>query len=222
MGIYQNFNYKKNKIKKGYNSEHARVLFPKLFNKENTENTLLMTIFFGANDAATSAEQALPVEKYTANIKCLVEQALAILPKDTPIIVITPPPCNGKMFVNVDGLYNHDEKITETYRNACIKMVHENFEKNDTTNKRVFLLDIWPNILGVPDNTWVTGSPEFVEKFNACTSDGLHLNDKGNNYLVEGFMEVLSKHLPHLLPENLKMLLPAWTEIDPNAIEKCI
>ena len=56
----------------------------------------LVTVFFGANDAAVNQKQHVPLREFTANIHQIVRHVqklgTEVNGKDTPVLLITPPP----------------------------------------------------------------------------------------------------------------------------------
>ncbi|KAG7663871.1 uncharacterized protein J8A68_002620 [[Candida] subhashii] len=68
----------------GYNSDHARLILPKILEAESNEeknNIKLMTIFFGTNDAFQVEDelnnvQAVPLDRYKKNLSAMIELAL--------------------------------------------------------------------------------------------------------------------------------------------------
>lgn len=84
----------------GYNTRHAVNLLPKVFGQDmDPNNTLFVTVFFGANDASLPGErehnQHVPIEEYEDNLRLIVQDIGSKL-KETPIILITPPPLDEK------------------------------------------------------------------------------------------------------------------------------
>ncbi|ORX55969.1 SGNH hydrolase [Piromyces finnis] len=196
----------------GYNTEHAIELFPRIFSKENCKNTLLMTIFFGANDAGVNGEQMLSSEKYIENIRKLINLSLETFPDNCPIIVITPPPCFAKKFNDYRGIYKHENKRTEEFRNFCLSTIQE-----FSGNSRIFSIDIWEEILG---KTWNTESEEYDKILDGYLSDGLHLNGKANEILYNKLIELIKANFPHLISEEMPMNGPYWRDIDPKKIKE--
>jgi lysophospholipase L1-like esterase len=196
----------------GYNSEHAVSLYPRIFNKEICKNTLLMTIFFGANDSGVNGEQMLTSERYVENIRKLIQLSLDTFPKNCPVIVITPPPCFAKKFNESRGIYKHENKRTEEFRNLCLSTIQE-----FSNNSRVFSLDIWEELLG---KTWDPSSEEYDKILDGYLCDGLHLNDKANEILFNKLIKLIEENFPNLIPENMPMVGPYWRDIDPEKIDE--
>lgn len=195
----------------GYNSLHALELFHRLFSKENCKNTLLMTLFFGANDSGVNGEQMLSSEDYVANMRKLINLSLETFPENCPVIVITPPPCYAEKFNESRGIHKHENQRTEEFRNLCLSVIQE-----FSSNSRVYSVDIWEDILG---KTWNVESEEFNRILNDYVSDGLHLNAKGNEILFNKLIKLIDEKLPHLNADNMKRIGPYWRDIDPDNIK---
>jgi len=198
---------KKKKKKKGYNTVHALELFPKIFNKEICKDTLLMTLFFGANDCSLNPIQMITPEAYVKNMRQLIQLSLETFPENCPIIVITPPPCYARKFNEDHDFHDHENKRTEEFRNLCLATV-----KEFSNNARVFHIDIWEDILG---ESWDTETEEFNEKINQYLCDGLHLNAAGNDLIYNNLIKLIDEKLPHLSSDNLSLIGPYWRDINP-------
>jgi len=194
----------------GYNTVHALELFPRIFNKENCKDTLLMTIFFGANDCGINVLQSIPGEEYVANMRKLINLSLETFPENCPIIVITPPPCLAKMFNESRGIHKHENKRTEEFRNLCLSTIQE-----FSNTSRVYGVDIWEDIFG---EKWDADSEEFNEILKNYVADGLHLNKNGNEILFNKLVKLIEEKFPHLNSETMKMNGPYWRDIDPNNV----
>ncbi|ORX82840.1 SGNH hydrolase [Anaeromyces robustus] len=196
----------------GYNTIHAIEIFPRIFSKEVCKDTLLMTLFFGANDAGNNPEQMVSNEGYFANMRKLINLCLETFPENCPVIVITPPPCYSKKFNEDRGINKHENKRTEEFRNLCISAI-----KEFSNNPRVFYVDLWEDIFG---KTWDVESEEFDKILDNYVSDGLHLNGNGNDLLYKKLVQLIDEKLPHLSADNMKMNAPSWRDIDPNHVKE--
>jgi lysophospholipase L1-like esterase len=61
----------------GYNTRHAIDILPSLFCSGAINNVLMVTVFFGANDASLPGDrehcQHVPIDEYEGNIRKIVE-----------------------------------------------------------------------------------------------------------------------------------------------------
>lgn len=204
----------------GYNTEHALRVFPKIFSKEQCKNTILFTLFFGANDSGTNVEQAVPLETYQANMQKLISMAVEVLPETCPVVVITPPPCHEAMCLvrrqNINLGPNHYPTLTQTYRNACLDVITAYQQNGAPAAGRVYALDLWEAILG---SSWDASSAAFADTVKAYLCDGLHLNARGNDLLFNQLKALIQEKRPDLLPERLASIGPFWAEVDLNNLD---
>ena len=138
-----------------------------------TPNVKLLTIWFGANDAADSAgPQYVPLEEYSQNLSTLIQlvkdPSSEWYSPDTRIIVFTPPPVNSvkwgehmKTAYGLDGPDRNSER-TKTYAEAAKEVA----KKQGVPVVDVFSL-LW-NVAGEQE--------KGLEKY---LSDGLHLSTEG-------------------------------------------
>jgi lysophospholipase L1-like esterase len=80
----------------GYNTRWAKYLLPFLFpvrKDDVTPKHLLVTVWFGANDAAAPTERvSVPLEEYTENLRHIVAYLRQCAHH---VVVLTPPPVHG-------------------------------------------------------------------------------------------------------------------------------
>ena len=87
----------------GYNTRQGRILLQKLLPLPETgvsTQPRLLTIMFGANDAADAvhnARQHVPVSEYESNLRDMIAHARAACP-GILIVLITPPPLDEKAY----------------------------------------------------------------------------------------------------------------------------
>lgn len=196
----------------GYNSEWAIPVFEQYFAKQHEQKhapkICLLTIWFGANDACIKpSPQHLPLEKYTANLRHLVDMVRssnsAWYSPDTAIILITPPPVNTHQRSadlrardppkELDRLFD----TTKSYADAVLTLGAE---------LSVPVVDIWKGL-------WdAVGHDEAA--LSTYLRDGLHLNAAGYSILYDLLMAAIVKHVPTLDPSKLRDAIPRWDEIN--------
>lgn len=168
----------------GYNTDWAlpilRQLLPttKAQSKEDC-SIPLMTIFFGANDAALPfSPQHVPLERYESNIREMIElvkdpQSRYYNPK-MRLILITPPPINeeqwGKHCAEQGDKLNRTNEVTRTYAECVVKIGKE---------ANIPVADIWSHLMDK-----VNGDQKGLSEYML---DGLHLN--ANGYKVIDYKE---------------------------------
>eukprot|EP00523_Entomoneis_sp_CCMP467_P013983 CAMPEP_0168792394 /NCGR_PEP_ID=MMETSP0725-20121227/14497_1 /TAXON_ID=265536 /ORGANISM="Amphiprora sp., Strain CCMP467" /LENGTH=284 /DNA_ID=CAMNT_0008843037 /DNA_START=129 /DNA_END=983 /DNA_ORIENTATION=+ len=188
----------------GYNTDMCvNLLLPNIFPKMTStsssiagdttalppSNVLFVTIFFGANDAAVPGEsQHVPVERYQDNLRTTIRHIRESLQRSqpntvVPILLITPPPFDGPAWMKHQQIEEagRDNDVTRQYGLAA-KAVVDEFEQ-------VFCVDIWSSMKG-----------DSPQELGAYLSDGLHLNNLGNQHVFSEVMSVLRENCPHLCP----------------------
>jgi isoamyl acetate esterase len=161
-------------------------------------DVLFCTVFLGANDAALPGEpQHVPIDQYRQNLQRIVRDvrratstasAGSSMDDSTranafPIVLCAPPPVDEASWARHLGVpsSNRTNRRTRSY-GSCVKQVA------DSMSNCAFL-DTWELLRG--DDPQALGS---------YLSDGLHLNEAGNQKLFEGLMSLISSQFPHLAP----------------------
>eukprot|EP00985_Skeletonema_marinoi_P016755 scaffold9046_cov123-Skeletonema_marinoi.AAC.2 len=169
----------------GYNTRHAVNLLPTVFAKEmNPKSTLFVTVFFGANDASLPGErehnQHVPIEEYEQNLRTIVTDIGHKL-KETPIILITPPPL--------------DEHAWHKYCRA------EFDDLSPRSNEQSKLYGERVKLVAKEMGCSIVDSFSLLGAYEKSLEDGLHLSAKGNQLLYDGLMDVIKRDLPELAPK---------------------
>lgn len=187
----------------GYNSRWAKIVLPQLINQSmDPRNIVAVTIFFGANDSAikeVNPKQHIPQDEYVQNLKSMIEYLKSISITEDKVILITPPPLEEAAWEKeciIKGCQlNRLNSVTGKYAGACVQVAAE---------CGTDVLDLWT--LMQADN----------QDFRTYLSDGLHLSQKGNDFLASHLWPVLEKKV-----SELPFILPYWADIDhlnPEAI----
>ncbi|XP_070594937.1 isoamyl acetate-hydrolyzing esterase 1 homolog [Erythrolamprus reginae] len=180
----------------GYNTRWAKIVLPRLINKDhNARNTLAVTVFFGANDSALKDEnpkQHIPLDEYGDNLKSMICYLNSVDISKQDIILVTPPPLHEasweKECVAKGEKLNRLNSITGEYAKTCVKVAEE---------CGTDVIDLW------------TLMQKGDQDFSCYLSDGLHLSEKGNTFLANQLWTLLEKKLP-----SLPQLLPYWRDVD--------
>jgi len=187
----------------GYNSYWASIVLPSLLSKQ--PDYALYTVFLGANDAIQYPfAQHIPLHQYSTNLLSIINTIKQI--SSSPIILITPPTVNGNAWdahmiskstnPSETTQYGRDNQTTSLYAEQC-RIVAE--------KSGCVLIDLYSEMMKMPDHGF------------DCLSDGLHLNQKGNEALSNLWMQIVSTKLPHLYNhDHLPTLFPHWSRIDSN------
>lgn len=160
----------------GYNTKWALPILRQLLptveqQKQHASQVQLMTIFFGANDAALPfSDQHVPLEEYKENLRKMISM---IKSPDSPyynpttrLILITPPPLDESQWEkHCDGPLNRTFESAKQYAVAVRQVAKE---------CNVVVADLWTMLVEE------SGETPFGEYLN----DGLHLSAKGNRVRV--------------------------------------
>lgn len=207
----------------GYNSEHARLILPKILESELNEskdNVKLMTIFFGTNDGFIDNNPIQPVElsRYKKNIAYLVELALA---NNVRPIVIGPSLHDPKTLAETSG------GLIQTEVATCERYWHySQGAKSVCQRYNVPFIDLWDEFRR--DGGWTKeqlfavrkDSPDLeVGSLNTYLNDGIHLTAKGYKILLRAILESIRQNYPVYLPQNMPYKLAYWGDIDPTNLD---
>ena len=140
----------------GYNTRWALETVPALIEEFKNSTVKLLTLAFGANDAALpesrGKRQYVSVEEYGKNLIQMVQMFQHAF-KDAMIVLITPPPVNDK--VRDSRTLQH----ARIYAERCTKV---------GLDMDVAVVDTW------------TGLQKYPEWETKALADGLHLTKEGN------------------------------------------
>ena len=151
----------------------SEQIFATKTEQQHVPKVRLLTIWFGANDAAVpSNQQHVPLETFSANLSTLIHMVTdaesSYYSPETKIILITPPPVNTHQWGAYkaskeppDQLDRHFE-TTKTYAEAV---------KDVAKKEGVQACDIWTAM-------WKAAG-EVEEELKRFMTDGLHLNADG-------------------------------------------
>lgn len=186
----------------GYNTRLARLILDKIFPLPSSNPPLLVTVFFGANDAADPKAghgmAHVPLQEYTENLHEIVAH-IKKLSDSTKIILIAPPPiCEEKLvksavtlYADTSGVPTRRNEVTKLYAQECVKVGQE-------TN--VPVIDLW---------TIFQETPDWKETY---LSDGLHFTAEGNSKVFKELVTVLDgpDFDPRLKVEQMSWDFPQW------------
>ncbi|WBW75207.1 isoamyl acetate hydrolytic enzyme Iah1 [Schizosaccharomyces osmophilus] len=148
------------------------------------DHTRIVVIYLGTNDSQiVNGKCICPIEEYKENIKELARK----FPKTSKKIFVSPAATLKTL------RYERDQKPYEDA--TCEAAVEMNLELGNTT---------WINLYSITNFSLV---PELL--FN----DGVHLSAMGYNVLFQQIISRIKLFWPELLPKNLPMQLPHYSEI---------
>lgn len=203
----------------GYNTRWARYLLPTLFPEDAPEPHLIVTVWFGANDAAAASEKVhVPIDEYAENLRHI----LAHLKRTARhIVLLTPPPVHGPTRLAFQkrsygaGATGVLERTTESagqYAAAAMRVADE---------MRIAYLDVHGLMLA--EDEW----PSFVGS-GVAGGDGLHLSSSGQEFvarlLLVKLIEVVGLPISPYAPAKarnavdvpwLPLDLPGGAKLDP-------
>eukprot|EP00250_Pteridium_aquilinum_P006705 c16569_g1_i1 orf=285-1001(-) len=168
----------------GYNTRWALFLLSKIFPLKSEDAPVLVTIFFGANDAAIPGgshdRMYVPLPEYKDNLLKIISHVQS-LSKNTQVVLITPPPVDEealqvaawKFFgAKPEDASPRKNDFTGLYAKACIEVAKE---------AGVPVIDLWSSMQ--EKSGWQT----------SYLSDGLHLSSDGNAVVFEKLLKVLGE-----------------------------
>lgn len=183
----------------GYNSRWARLLLPRLINPlgSTEENIAAVTVFFGANDCSLEDEnpqQHVPLQEYSENLREMGRLLASAGVSADRVIFITPPPLDeeawGKECVLKGCGLNRSNAVAGEYAQACVRTAAQCGSD---------VLDLW------------TLMQKDGQDFRLYLSDGLHLSEKGNQFVSQRLWELLEGKVA-----QLPFILPYWGDVDPK------
>jgi lysophospholipase L1-like esterase len=163
----------------GYNTDWAlpitHQILPTVEDQKKQAATIpLMTIFFGANDAALDfSPQHVPLNRFRDNLNTMIQlvknpESKYYNPK-MRLMLITPPPINEAQWQK--RCEEQGDKLNRTNESA---RAYANVVKEIGAEKQLVVIDIWSRLMDLTG----PGKRDLAE----FLFDGLHLN--GNGYEV--------------------------------------
>ncbi|KAM6917181.1 isoamyl acetate-hydrolyzing esterase 1 homolog [Lycodopsis pacificus] len=189
----------------GYNSRWAKLLLPRLINNTNAadNNIAAVTVFFGANDCALedkNPQQHVPLKEYSENLRDISRLlASAGVPADR-VIFITPPPVDEpawekECILKACPLNRHNSAAGQ-YAQACVQVASQ---------CGAVALDLW------------TLMQKDGQDYTVYLSDGLHLSQKGNQFVAQHLWGLLESRVA-----DLPFILPYWGDVDTKSPESSL
>ncbi|OBZ84249.1 Isoamyl acetate-hydrolyzing esterase 1 [Choanephora cucurbitarum] len=193
----------------GYNTDWSLPILRQLLptKKAQTEESCsiqLMSIFFGANDAALPITgQHVPLDRYKTNLKTMIDlvkdPASDFYNPKMRLILITPPPVNEVQWVEHCkergeelNRFNH---LAQEYAECVVGLGKE---------VQVPVVNLWSIIMDK-----VKQGSDLSEFF----VDGLHLNANGYQALYEAIMTVIASHYKEIHPDQLEVEIPYFRDL---------
>ncbi|KAM0792260.1 hypothetical protein ACM66B_004954 [Microbotryomycetes sp. NB124-2] len=193
----------------GYNTRIALPIAQKWLPKkgEDRPHTVLMTVWFGANDAVLPGQlQHVPLDEYEQNLHKMID--LTQSPNSphysptTKLLLITPPAILASKWSNfvrqTQGLQqvgppDRSVEHTQQYVDAVKKVGQE---------RNVPVADVWTAM-------YAAASGDDLA-LDAMLYDGLHLSAKGYDLATKAITQAIAIAYPELHWERQQRLFPEW------------
>ncbi|XP_051579452.1 isoamyl acetate-hydrolyzing esterase 1 homolog [Myxocyprinus asiaticus] len=186
----------------GYNTRWAKIVLPRIVSTSEAP-IAAVTVFFGANDCALqdkNPQQHVPCQEYSENLKDIVTQLVSAGVSKDKIIFITPPPLQEaaweKECLLKGSALNRLNSVAGQYAQACVQAAG---------HCGVDVLDLW------------TLMQRDGQDLSVYLLDGLHLSEKGNQFLAEHLWVHLESRVA-----DLPFILPYWGDVDPKSPESSL
>ncbi|KAM6968991.1 isoamyl acetate-hydrolyzing esterase 1 homolog [Tautogolabrus adspersus] len=190
----------------GYNSRWAKIILPRLINGQNSaavNNIAAVTVFFGANDSALedkNPQQHVPLQEYSENLKEISGLLASAGVSADRVIFITPPPLHEsaweKECILKGSPLNRHNSVAGQYAQACVQAAGQ---------CGADVLDLW------------TLMQKDGQDYTVYLSDGLHLSEKGNQFVTQHLWELLESRVA-----DLPFILPYWGDVDAKSPESSL
>lgn len=201
---------------RGYNTDHGVIILPEILKAEKASGDIkLMTIFMGTNDAAQSAIQHVPVNRYRKNLDNMVTLALSHGIKP---IVIGPTLHDQKLSLAV--LPEEERKTASPVSSSRVTKLYSEAAKSVAEKHGVAFVDLWLAFQSCSDLTEeeiLSGAD--LSKFFV---DGVHFSPYGYEIMYKEVIEAIKKFYPELDAGKLPTMLADMLEIDPKDIKNTV
>uniref|UniRef100_A0A1A8FAZ4 Isoamyl acetate-hydrolyzing esterase 1 homolog n=2 Tax=Nothobranchius korthausae TaxID=1143690 RepID=A0A1A8FAZ4_9TELE len=186
----------------GYNSRWARIVLPRLIQSQNpgVSHVAAVMVFFGANDCSLedkNPQQHVPLQEYSENLKEISRFLTSAGISADKVIFIAPPPLHEpsweKECVLKGSPLNRHNSVVGRYAQACVQAAGQCGSD---------VLDLW------------TLMQKDGQDYTVYLSDGLHLSERGNQFVAERLWGLLESRLAHL-----PFILPYWGDVNAKSPE---
>ncbi|XP_028993776.1 isoamyl acetate-hydrolyzing esterase 1 homolog isoform X2 [Betta splendens] len=183
----------------------AKIALPRLINNQNSADHRIaaVTVFFGANDCALAdknPQQHIPLKEYLENLKEISKLLAVNGVSADKVIFITPPPIHEAAWEKECILkgcpLNRLNAVAGQYAQACVEAAGQ---------CGADVLDLW------------TLMQKDGQDYTAYLSDGLHLSEKGNQFVAQHLWELLERRVV-----DLPFILPYWGDVNAESPESSL
>ncbi|KAI9056881.1 SGNH hydrolase [Trametes sanguinea] len=211
----------------GYNTDWILPVFEQCFPTQEEQQRLpkirLLTIWFGANDAALPPNpQHIPLARYKSNLAQLVR---AITSPDSPryspdtrILLITPPPADGPRWARFLAAQSEGTETPAWAQKLAAEHGWEALQKPDRgvevsgryaaaarevgAEEGVAVVDAWTAL-------WEAAGKD-EKGLEDLLVDGLHLSDKGYKIVYDGIVSTIAEKYPEYHYDNLQTVFATY------------
>ncbi|EQC40209.1 hypothetical protein SDRG_02857 [Saprolegnia diclina VS20] len=165
-----------NRGRAGWSTQNWRPKIPALIREWEARSPILVTIALGTNDASLPNATGLyvPPNKYKANLESMVAGLSSAFPS-TKFLLVTP------------GVADDDSAMGQLHRNDR-QGTYAALCKEVGDKMKIPVLDLWTPLQG---------------KQKSVLSDGLHLNQAGNEFVYDQIKNAIATSYPQLRPSAL-------------------
>ena len=187
-----------------------------IWEEEDNDNVVLITIFFGANDASLEKENPhahVPLDEYKQNIQTMIAKCSTHYPK-AKVICMTPPPVHHEQRLifqkqryadKATGVLERTLTNTGKYAQAVI---------NISSELNIPCLDLYNTMQVPPPPPSPNGDAGDVDKtiteytksfdFGMYLCDGLHFSKTGHEFVLRSLLKLIETKLPelHVTPDK--------------------
>lgn len=161
---------------------------------EEPGKVVLVTIWFGANDAATLA-QHVPLSEYETNLSTIIDKAKESYPGAKFLLIAPPPVAFDQRTEYLKKQYGEEKakdmavrtsKVTGTYAATCVKVAKA---------KEIACLDMFTEMISSRSNA---ETPEEEADVSEYFWDGLHFSEAGHKFVASAVTKAIHTHYPSL------------------------
>ncbi|KAH3660361.1 hypothetical protein OGAPHI_006947 [Ogataea philodendri] len=192
---------------RGYNSEQALHLLPKILQYEHdtkpeAEQVKLAWLFFGTNDSRLPGDhrQHVPLQRYSQNIATLLSQ---FKERGIPVITIKP---------SIHDEFAWDKTHPEDLKTGARRSSEIQKQYGDAIDE----------VCKEYNSPTLDLHAAFVKSGLTSTellSDGVHFTGKGYEIFYDELMQIIKRDFPHLHPENIEEKFPMSDEVTIEILE---
>ncbi|KAM6913042.1 isoamyl acetate-hydrolyzing esterase 1 homolog [Xenentodon cancila] len=190
----------------GYNSRWAKIVLPRFISSQSSADNInikAVTVFFGANDSALedkNPHQHVPLQEYSENLKEISRSLSSAGVSANKVIFITPPPVHEPAWERECILkgcpLNRRNSAAGQYAQACVQAARQCGSD---------VLDLW------------TLMQKDGQDYTVYLSDGLHLSEKGNQFVAQHLWGLLESRVA-----DLPFILPYWGDVNAESPESSL